>query len=169
MPSVSYPLENGGFALVDQADVPLLDGRIWRRVKCSGKEYVYAENTGGKPARIYMHRYLMGVHEQSRPLIDHKNGDGLDNRRSSNLRVASYGLNTHNRQTVKGKYRGVFAQSGGYMARIAGVYGGLFATPSAAAIAADAVATQVYGDDASLNYPSDLGSPWLNARFLCSK
>jgi hypothetical protein len=167
MPSISYPLKNGGETLIDEADLPLLEGRVWRRVKCSNKEYASCDVWGGKNKRVYLHRLLLGVHEQSLPWIDHKNGDGLDNTRS-NLRFASAGLNSHNKKTT-GVYRGVFAQSGGYIARVGKVYGGLFSNPVLAALAADNAARGLYGDDASLNFPSDLGSALLNARFLCTE
>lgn len=165
MPTLDYPLANGLVALIDEADLPLLDGRSWHHVKTiSGKIYAAADaSIDGKTVRTYMHRLFLGVHLQSRPLIDHRDGNGLNNTRL-NLRPATSAQNAQNRD-VDGRYRGVFAASGGYIARAGGVYGGLHATKTLAALAYDEIAQRVYGDGARLNFPP-VGGEWLNARFL---
>lgn len=161
MSSVSLALSNTGFALVDQDDLRMLEGRTWAQVACGKKRYACTQ-IGKK--RIYMHRFLLGVHEQSLPWVDHRNGDGLDNTRD-NMRLASPALNSYNRQS-HGEYRGVFQQSGGYMARVAKEYGGLYERAVLAALAADDIAMRTFGSDARLNFPADLGTATLSSRFL---
>jgi len=72
-----------------------------------------------------MHRFLMGVHHSTLPLVDHIDGDGLNNTRC-NLRLVSYSHNQYNRKMQKnnttgyqgvclaprGKYRAVISEKG---------------------------------------------------------
>lgn len=60
----------------------------------------------GKRVQEYLHHFVLGHSQQ----IDHRNGDGLDNRRS-NLRVASVAQNAANRgpsRTSRSGIKGVF-------------------------------------------------------------
>ena len=49
---------------------------------------------------IPLHRYILGVHEQSIPIIDHKNNNRMDNRKT-NLRFATQQTNQINRKANK--------------------------------------------------------------------
>lgn len=60
---------------------------------------------------MYLHREIMGLKHAppSEGLVDHINGDPLDNRRE-NLRIVTYAQNAHNRKDREGgtsRYRGV--------------------------------------------------------------
>ena len=83
---VKIQLTKGYAALVDAADVLLLAGRRWQAFE-THSGIVYAKSSD----KVFMHRLLMpGVLQ-----IDHKNRNGLDNRRL-NLRPASAGQNGAN-------------------------------------------------------------------------
>jgi hypothetical protein len=72
------------FAEIDDADVSLVSGHRWHASSRRPGGLYYAQGrVGGR--RVYMHRLLMGFPDME---VDHKNGDGLDNRRH-NLRVAT--------------------------------------------------------------------------------
>lgn len=99
-------LINGYTALVDEADLPLVSPHRWRGVRNLNHVYVLA-NIGGKTERL--HRYLMGLKHGERLVVDHINGDTLDNRRA-NLKVCTYSENNLNRrkhENAKSKYKGV--------------------------------------------------------------
>lgn len=100
---VAYvPLTQGYTAIIDAADVPIVDGVNWfaRRDAAS----VYAARTvwtGSKHITVLMHRLISGCADGVIP--DHKDGDGLNNRRD-NLRDASNSQNTRNsRRRVNNK------------------------------------------------------------------
>lgn len=79
--------------IFDESDLPLLQEHTWSIGK--GKETYYARThvrINGKQKFIAMHRLLMGFPNQP---IDHKNRNGLDNRRS-NLRPATNAQNQAN-------------------------------------------------------------------------
>lgn len=64
---------------------------------------------GGKRRTLFMHRVIMGLDFGDVRVVDHKNGNKLDNRRE-NLRVASVKQNRENVKSYKAsssKYRGV--------------------------------------------------------------
>ncbi len=91
------PLTQGYEAVVDAADVGVVSGRNWsadvhRRtdgtIRC-----VYAVSRINYE-KVSMHRLLCGL--RSDKVVDHRDGDGLNNRRSSNLRIASHQQNIHN-------------------------------------------------------------------------
>jgi hypothetical protein len=82
------PLSNGGEALVDDADYPLLSRWKWTKHK---QGYASRTTTGSRV--VLMHRQIMGEPDTD---VEHKNRERLDNQRS-NLRVATHSQNMHNR------------------------------------------------------------------------
>ena len=67
-----------------------------------------------------MHRVLMGLEEGDSRVVDHKNRDKLDNRKS-NLRVVTQAENQRNRSKHKiggSKFLGVSRTKSGFMARM---------------------------------------------------
>ena len=165
MTTIAYPLSNGGETRIDEADLPLLVGRSWRRidVRRYGRAYVASDTTAaGRTVRTYLHRLLMGVHAGSRPLVDHLDGDGLNNTRA-NLRLATPAQNSQNTPS-RGRYRGVFRQGGAYIARAGSHYAGTFQTEVLAALAYDDLAVKKWGEQSRLNFPP-VSDPFINARF----
>ena len=94
------PLSQGYEAVIDAADVPLVEGRNWsadvHRRPDGTIRLVYAVARINYK-KVSMHRLLCGLRKGA--VVDHRDGDGLNNRRSSNLRPASHQQNIHNSQT----------------------------------------------------------------------
>lgn len=93
---VAYvPLTRGYEAIIDVADLHLIDGFNWTCL--IGPRAVYACRTGPRPKqqKIIMHRLLMGNPKGLQ--VDHIDGDGLNNRRS-NLRLATASQNMCNQR-----------------------------------------------------------------------
>lgn len=148
------PLTQGRVALVDDADYAVVAavGR-WQVATCDGR--LYARH-GGNRWGIYLHKLLTGW-----PLVDHVNGDGLDNRRA-NLRQATASQNganiaapSHNTSGFKGV--SLYRRTGRWRASLtlAGehMHLGYFDTAEEAARAYDAAALNAWGDFARLNFP----------------
>jgi hypothetical protein len=143
-------LTQGKSAIVSNKDYQTLQKYKWHAHKDKHAKTYYALRAGnpkfGEPRRMGMHTMILGM-----PLIDHKNGNGLDNRRS-NLRQATFSQNSHNhkiRTNNKSGYKGVNwnSVSNKWMARISvnykRVYLGTFELAKDAH-AAYAAATQRY-------------------------
>jgi hypothetical protein len=81
------PLTKGHEAIIDAADVPLVEGRRW---SMSGPGY--AQWKGG----VYLHRMILGLEAGDGRFADHINGNKLDCRRA-NLRAATMAQNVQNR------------------------------------------------------------------------
>jgi hypothetical protein len=83
---VSIPLQGrkgrGKFALIDDEDEPLVKGRRWTY------QNGYAVTPKYPSGVESMHRVIMKCTDPKK-IVDHINGDRLDNRRSVNLRVVS--------------------------------------------------------------------------------
>lgn len=92
-------------ALVDPEDVALVSGYRWRLTR-SPQPYAVA----GSQPKVWMHRLILGLPAGDRDaLVDHVNGDGLDNRRG-NLRQATHRQNVANsrsRRSGSSRHRGV--------------------------------------------------------------
>lgn len=91
------PLTKGYEAVIDAADVPLVEGKNWRALEARRPDgslrTVYAVRSGG----VYMHRVLMSAPDGMD--VDHKDGDGLNCRKRGsvgNLRLASRSQNLRN-------------------------------------------------------------------------
>src|SRR3990167_4255339 len=74
------------YALVDNLDIGLVSKLKWWVSKKKNCFYAYTE-LGDK--HIKMHRYVLGLTLGDRKIVDHKNGDGLDNQRK-NLRLVDW-------------------------------------------------------------------------------
>lgn len=90
---------NGRLAIIDDEDFRLVIGRPWWVVPADSKtDLAYAATRTSRRdghKQVMMHRLIIGA--QDREIVDHKNGNGLDNRKS-NLRLCSYGGNARNQR-----------------------------------------------------------------------
>lgn len=101
--NIAYiPLTLGYEAIIDAADVPLVDDWCWRAMvsrRRDGTVYtVYAKRSfrlNGKMKTAYLHRQIAG--DVQGMDVDHCDGDGLNNRRA-NLRHATRSQNMHNQR-----------------------------------------------------------------------
>jgi len=162
---VAYvPLTRGLCAVIDAADVQLVSGNRWYadRVRKTGLFYASRiRRISGVRRTIRMHNVIMGECEG---LIDHRDGDGLNNRRSNLRRCERPGLNQANRRrppTNTSGFKGVVRTRNGkpWAAQIhvsgKNIYLGRFDSAHAAATAYDAAALKHFGEFASLNFPAD--------------
>lgn len=96
-PSVAYvPLSKGLHSLIDSCDIPYVGQWNWRAEVHPGRIYarrIKSRHEDGDASAIRLHRDIIGAPRAY--LVDHKNGNPLDNRRS-NLRLASHQQNRHN-------------------------------------------------------------------------
>ena len=157
MNTVSIPTSQGYVALVDESDADRVRQHNWSAFATGTTVYVSrcVRRADGGWTTLYLHQFLTGYAE-----TDHRNGDGLDNRRS-NLRQATRSQNLCNRRCQIGAsgFRGVTWQKNrsAWKAQI-GLAGrnyhvGYYSTAEAAARARDDAARNLHGEFAVLNFP----------------
>jgi hypothetical protein len=162
-PIVFIPLTQGKVAVVDFDDFELVRPFKW----CASKATTHPDSTyyarrgvtkkAGSKTTIRMHNSITGkLH------IDHKNGNGLDNRRS-NLRALTQGQNLRSfslkpvgRRTSQ--FRGVSwcaekNKWAAYIGQSKGRYIGRFDSQGEAARAWDAAALKLGFSEEALNFP----------------
>lgn len=83
-------LTRGLFSLIDKEDHRIIKNYNWNAQWTPRKKY-YAGSRGG----ILMHRLILGLNKGDPRVVDHINGDTLDNRRQ-NLRICSSKQNLRN-------------------------------------------------------------------------
>lgn len=100
------PLTQGKTAVIDAADVPLVEGRNWFFMAV-GYAATWVREKGEKPRQVYMHRVIADTPCELQ--TDHIDGNGLNNRRM-NLRHATKSENMRNkcaRADNKSGFKGV--------------------------------------------------------------
>jgi hypothetical protein len=154
-------LTQGKFALVDDNDFDWLNqwkwcaafnGGLWRAIRTK-----YDNNI---KTTVFMHREIMGLCGDGGQEVDHRNRNGLDNRRD-NLRVCNHSENVCNRKVQKHTsiYKGVYWNTSrkGWQALIRSNlkshYLGVFNSEVLAAKAYDEAAQKYHGEFAALNFP----------------
>lgn len=84
-------LTRGYEAMIDVADIGLVNNANWSVFTPNGRNNIYADRR--TPTRALLHRVIMGFPDMQ---VDHINGNGLDNRRC-NLRLVTHSQNQMNR------------------------------------------------------------------------
>ena len=154
------PLTQGKFAIVDAEDYERLSKYKWH-VDKGDSTYYAARGIVGKNFR--MHREILNAPEGL--VVDHRNHNGLDNRRE-NLRLCTVAENNMNRRPSKranksSRFKCVswdkrrkryqaYIQQNGKTVRI-----GRFKSEVAAAKAYDEKAKELFGEFAYLNFPAE--------------
>ena len=140
--------------VVDAEDLPLLNSRAWKGHTASGR-YLKAR-VGGK--MVYLHRLIAGALPGQ--IVDHINGDTLDNRRA-NLRItdrAGSNQNRARRSDSAAPFKGITKpKNGRWVAQIMANKRyrriGSYDTAEEAARAYDAEARRLHGQYARVNFP----------------
>lgn len=143
------------YALVDDDDFERAEQHTWRlesykRKDREPRQYAYARID---KIRTRLHHFVMGWPPEDEDVIDHRDFDGLHNRKV-NLRVASGRQNAQNALKPwdsASAYIGVSTNDEYWYAYCGGVYIGQYKTEEDAAIAHDQAAIVAYGPDALTN------------------
>ena len=101
---VRVPLTQGLEAVVDLADLALVEGRNWHAHRGGLTFYALTGVAASTPrgrTELPMHRAIMGCGDGD-PDVDHIDHDGLNNRRS-NLRLATESQNLANQRPQTGR------------------------------------------------------------------
>ncbi len=161
------PLTRGLYTIVDLDEYERTIQKNWWATplhKRSKAQYVVRRATKldghiGEDKHIYLHRVILNLADDDPREPDHRNRNGLDNRRS-NLRIGTCAQNMANRGIFPSNtsgFKGVGRHSGRWRARayrkgnriIIGDYN----TPEEAARAYDEFVFKVHGEFAALNFP----------------
>lgn len=97
--NIAYvPLTRGYVAVISAADVPLVEGFNWTAAPDGRTVYAYrmVMRDDRKQRMLYMHRAV--TRAQPGMLVDHIDGDGLNNTRA-NLRLVGHRENAMNKKT----------------------------------------------------------------------
>lgn len=150
-------LSKNQIAIIDDEDFERINQFKWHVIQKRRGGKFYAERSfrlNGKRKNVYLHREILQTNE----MVDHINGNPLDNRKE-NLRICNNSENHQNIPKRKGsytsKYKGVTKRKNGWEANISFnnklKYLGKFKTELEAAIAYNNAAIQYHGEFANLN------------------
>lgn len=155
------PLTQGKFTEINAKDWPLVRSFKWCAQKDDHTFYAVAMTPmrNGKRRSLKMHRVILGL-SGPKPHVDHRDGNGLNNKRK-NLRVCLKGYqNLANSKVPKSNtsgFKGVIydkrTTKRHWKAKIQTTHLGHFESKIEAARAYDRVALARFGEFARLNFP----------------
>lgn len=159
----------GGSVLIDEADFEFVSQYAWKVLKNKSVSYATTRvfcKCCKRQSTVYMHRLLLGLEPGGKTIVDHKNHNGLDNRRD-NLRACASWQNAHYKRMRKGvekyssQYRGVrWVERYRLWEASIKVQGcqrwlGRYDEEKDAALAYDTAARDLVGPFAKLNFPDE--------------
>jgi hypothetical protein len=158
---------NGVTFFIDETDAEKIAPYRWHaRVDRGGTWRITTTIVAadGKKTTPYLPRLILNAPADR--LVDHKDGNGLNNTRS-NLRLATRAQNNRNRRinkTASGGFKGVVRRDSSWEARIradgARMQLGRFKSAEEAARMYDSAACHFYGEFARLNFPGEKPAPF---------
>jgi hypothetical protein len=150
------PLTRGLHAIIDADDYEWLSQYKWYAGKSTVNTYARRHSSKGV---VVMHRQIMNPPKGM--VVDHINGNGLDNRRC-NLRICTPAENVRNRRKVacaRSRFIGVFPRRNKWHAVVTHQrkthFVGSFDDDVEAARARDRLALKLHGQFARLNFPPE--------------
>lgn len=156
----TIPLTQGKFAIVDDEDYEWLNQWKWCADKI-GKTYYAVRTINHKLGKqmILMHRQILRLTKGDGKLTDHRNHNGLNNRKC-NLRICTHNQNHQNRRKPRtlNRYKGVswHKPSKRWCAHIIHnkkyIHLGYFDNEIKAAKTYDKKAKELFGEFACLNF-----------------
>jgi hypothetical protein len=111
------PLSQGLSTTVDDVDFELLNQWKWYASWNEATKSFYAvrnDRSSGRHRQVRMHRFILGLEYGDERQGDHINGDTLDNRRETNLRISTRSENCSNQKKRRNNtsgYKGVYWHS----------------------------------------------------------
>jgi hypothetical protein len=151
-------LTQGKVAVIDTADISLIREYKWSAHHNFRRAHVWYAITQVRCQTVSMHRLILNAPSDLK--VDHKDGDGLNNRRS-NIRLVTDAQNCFNRTLRRDNqsgFKGVsfHARTGKWNTRIQRNGRqqslGLFDSPEDAARAYDSAALELFGEFARPNF-----------------
>jgi hypothetical protein len=150
-------IAGGRVVLLSPEDIDRVAAHHWHGVPA--RNTVYARYQDSSKKVTLMHRLILDAGPGQ--IVDHINGDGLDNRRE-NLRLVTAAQNNHNRRPQGAlPFKGVYKAKGRTRYRASMTIGdrrlnlGSYSTAEEAARAYDAAAVSAFGEFAWLNFPEE--------------
>lgn len=154
----NVPVGSRHTALVDDCDYERVSMFSWYLMAAkNGRFYAYRQ----RPSFALMHRFILWLNDRKQGDVDHKNHDGLDNRRD-NLRICSRKQNQANRRKNEkhwsSQYKGVAKQphANSWIAQISvdnrTCYLGSYPSEFVAALIYDEWARLLHGEFAHTNF-----------------
>lgn len=148
---------DGNIVKIDEIDMHLLEGRTWRVYYYDQKKYLkWVCRIDNVQLIISFHRMALGVKDGE--IVDHINGDSLDNRRC-NLRLVTASQNARNmikHKATSSKFKGVSHYKGRWRARIkvnnVSIWIGTYGDEAHAAYAYDMASMKYHGEYGRTNF-----------------